>query len=174
MLDRHDLMRAAVEAGEMVEAEGFAVDREAGVEAAAHPSRGEVPGRDVMARALEDGDAVEEDRREIDPFLVGEEPVGDFGAAEVQRSLRPPVGEPAAFVRVGDSDEAEIEDAVLEARDLVVEDRLEGRLGLGLVRSEREIRRRERGEDVVDAREQHHVRIEVERRSRTPEAPRGA
>src|SRR5947209_6435354 len=121
----HDAVGSAVEAREMVEAERFAVHFEASAEVAAHPPRGEIPCRNVVTRALEDRDSVEEHRREVDPFLVGEKTVGNLGAAKVLRALRPPIGKAVAFRGVADTNETEIEDAVLQARDLVVDDRFE-------------------------------------------------
>ena len=162
ILDRHDPMRAAVEAGEMVEAQRLAVDPKAALEVAGHAARRQVPGGDVVAGGLDDRHAVEEDRGEVHPLLVGEQAVLHLGPAQMIGSLRPPVRETPAFGGVADADEPEVENAVLEARDLVVDDRVQRLLGLGLVRRQRQIAALQRGQDVVDPRKQHHVRIEIQ------------
>src|SRR6185295_260661 len=97
VLDRHDPMRAAVEAREVVEAQWLAVDLEAVCEAAGHSAGRQIPGRDVVAGRLDDRNAVEEDRREVDPLLVGEEAVLDIRPAKLVGPFRPPVGEAPSF-----------------------------------------------------------------------------
>ena len=57
--------------------------------------------------------AVEKDRREVEPFLIGEKSVGNVVAAKIIDPRRPPIGEAPALLRIGDADKAQIENAVL-------------------------------------------------------------
>src|SRR5215472_5510655 len=117
-------MRAAVETSEMVEPERIAVDREPGLDAARKVARADVPGCHVVTPAAHDRHPFEEGRNEINPALICEQAVRNVVAAEVISTTPPPIGEPKPFVGSLDADEAEIEDPVLQAADLVVDHRL--------------------------------------------------
>ena len=161
VLPGHDPVRAAVEPGEVIEAQRLAVDPIARGPAARHAARGEVPGRHVVARGSDDGDAVEEDGGEVQPLLVGEQAVRDIRPAELIGPVRPPVEEASALGGIAHADEPQVEDTPLQAADLVVDDRFVALLGRRLVRCQRDVRLVQAAQDVVDSRKQDHVRVEV-------------
>ena len=74
----------------------------------------------------------------------------------------PPPREAPALVIGAHADEAEVVDAVLEAGDLVVPDRIEGGFRRCLVRGQDDVTLVERFQQVVKAGKQHHVGIEIQ------------
>jgi hypothetical protein len=87
VLPGHDPVRAAIEAGEVVEAERLAIDE------VFPPAESPVMRRMVrfqvatfVARRADDRHALEEYRREIEPLLVGEEAARDVGRGRTRMS----------------------------------------------------------------------------------------
>ena len=91
---------------------------------------GQVPGRDVVFGLAHDRDVVEKRRCQVDPALIGEEAVRDLVIAELPQPIGPPVDEAASLPGRPHRQETQVINAVPQAADLVIEDRL--RIGLGL------------------------------------------
>lgn len=133
VLGGHDPMRATVEAGEVIETERNPVDLEACRRIARKLPRGQVPSRHVEAGAFQHLHSIEECGNKVDPPLVRKQAIRDVRHAEVIDAIRPPFGEAFSFERTTNTDETEIVNAMLQARNLVVANRIQGAFWIGLV-----------------------------------------
>src|SRR5271170_5696754 len=106
-------MGAAVEAAEVIEGKRLAIDLESGFKISRQATRRKIPRRDVVASRLDDRDAVEEHRSEIDPLLIGEQAAFHLRPTQAVDPVRPPVCEATPLLRIAHPDKPQVEDAML-------------------------------------------------------------
>ena len=99
---------------------------------------------------------------EVDPFLIGEHALAPISPAEGTATIAPPPEKGPAFPAVVDAEEAEVEDAVTQAAQLVIEDRVGLGFGVEQVRSEHHAGRAKLIHQIVERREDDDVGVEVE------------
>lgn len=75
---------------------------------------------------------------------------------------RPPGGKAIPFLRIGYANEAQVEHTVLEAADFVIDHSSQMTSCSSLMRCQDESCIVQSCNDIVQAREDHHIRIEVE------------
>src|SRR5436190_18585400 len=90
ILIEHGTLSATIKAGEVIEDQGLAVNRETARKVALDITIGEVPGRGITSGVTNDFDFVKERGRQVYPTLVREQTAGDVGPAEISQPISPP------------------------------------------------------------------------------------
>src|SRR6516165_3975164 len=92
-------MGATVESGEMIKTERLAIYMQATRKIAHHISPADIPRRNIVPRAPNDGYALKEARHQVNPALIGKKAMRNIVATKMIGARRPPLRKTLSFFR---------------------------------------------------------------------------